>query len=107
MSWIAAFALALPGFAGLCLSTSKHQRAVFGSALAAPQTRRYRALGWALLCASIVWCMAMFGWARGAVAVCGVVTIAAVSVIGLVTFRPHWVRYLCWVPRPAGDTPAP
>ena len=67
MSWVIAFLLAIPGFAGICLSMLKHQRKVFGRVLPVNQSQLYRRLGWLLFSSSILWSIIAYGWCLGLV----------------------------------------
>ncbi|MEM8936163.1 MAG: DUF3325 domain-containing protein [Pseudomonadota bacterium] len=98
MSWIIALALAIPGFAALCLSVPKHQRQVFGSSAKANRIRTYRITGAAFISLASLWCVVAFGWSYGLVVLFGVLTLAAVLVILMLALRPSYVRYLCWMP---------
>ncbi|MEM0986286.1 MAG: DUF3325 domain-containing protein [Pseudomonadota bacterium] len=99
MSLIAAFLLSAAGFAALCLSMQKHQRAVLGASLPAAQSRPYRWAGFGLIIAATVWCMVAFGWARGLTVLCGIATVASIAVIVTLTLQPQMLRPLYRIPR--------
>ncbi|MEM9422511.1 MAG: DUF3325 domain-containing protein [Pseudomonadota bacterium] len=98
MIWGIAFILTVAGFSALCQSMQKHQRQIFTSPLTPGRSRNYRRLGTGLTIGAVVLSMARWGWDQGLVVSCGVATVAAVTVILILTFSPGMVRYLCWVP---------
>lgn len=98
MGWVVAFLLALPGFAGLAMSMTKHQRDVFGAPLAPERGRLYKRVGGFFVAVFLIWSMALFRWDFGLVVACGVASIASVIVILTLTLRPRWVQYYCWLP---------
>lgn len=99
MNWLIVFVLLVLAFAGLCLSMQKHQQTVFEASLPNKRARLYRWLGFGLVIVAAFWCIFAFGWALGLTVLFGIATLAALSVISLLTFRPKLVRYLCWLPR--------
>ncbi|MEM9839351.1 MAG: DUF3325 domain-containing protein [Pseudomonadota bacterium] len=100
MSWLIAYLLAVPGFAGLCLSMAKHHKTVFSAPLNPQRSKAYRRVGSALIAASLAWCMVIYRWDIGLVAMCGVATAAALTVIVLLTLAPQRLRFLFWLPEP-------
>ncbi|MEM1052788.1 MAG: DUF3325 domain-containing protein, partial [Pseudomonadota bacterium] len=62
------------------------------------QSRLYRRVGWALIAACTAVCIVAFDWSFGLVALCGVATLASISVILLLTFQPAKLPLLCPVP---------
>lgn len=75
-------ALAFAGFTSLALSMDRHQRDVFRRRLDGTWSRRLRCMGWILLAASSVPCIAGEGWGMGLVVWLGALTPAAGAVLG-------------------------
>lgn len=102
MTWIVAYVLSIPGFAGLSLSMSKYQRDVFGSKQSALRSRLYRITGSLLTAGGALWCLSRHEFGYALVVWCGVLTAAALTIIATITLRPAWLRFLCWLPRGFG-----
>lgn len=85
-------ALSFSGLAALCLAMDRHHRAIF---LGAPSRLRRRALrwtGWAGILASFAAAVITSDWNFGPVQWLGSLTGAALVLVGLVSYRPGWVR---------------
>ncbi|MET1114205.1 MAG: DUF3325 domain-containing protein [Comamonas sp.] len=90
-AWIAG-ALALPAFTALSLAMERHQKQVFGHALALKATIGWRLAGLALLCLSLATCVAS-GWsaAVAATAWLGVLTVGALVTGWILAYVPRHV----------------
>ncbi|SDM75216.1 Protein of unknown function [Methylobacterium phyllostachyos] len=84
--------LAFSGFSALALSLERHHRAVFRSPV--PRSRRggLRAVGSAGLALSFAAAVACAGWSFGPVQWVGSLTGSALAVVGLIAYRPTWLR---------------
>lgn len=85
-------ALSFAGLAALCLAMDRHHRAIV---LGPPSRRRARTLrwtGWAGLAASFAAAIITSDWNFGPVQWLGSLTGAALLLVGLVSYRPGWVR---------------
>jgi hypothetical protein len=83
--------LSFMAVACLALSMPKHFNAIFSST---PDTRvliALRAIGWLLLAASFIPCMAAWGISIGIVAGLGLLAAAVPAVVMLITYGP-WIR---------------
>lgn len=80
-----AIALSVLGFAGLCLSMSRHQRDVLGRTLSPALTRTARMSGWTLLAVAYAIAFASEGAALGTVYWMGGLTLGAAVVAFTVT----------------------
>ncbi|MEM9055221.1 MAG: DUF3325 domain-containing protein [Pseudomonadota bacterium] len=98
MIWLVAFLLAIPGFAGLCLSMKKSQRQIFDGPVSTLQSRLYRWTGAVLIALLSIWCMTATDWTFGLVILCGVSMIASLLIILMLALQPKALRYFCWVP---------
>lgn len=78
----------------------KHQRSVFEARLSERQSTLLRRIGFGLLLISALWCVTVTDWALGLTIFCGIATIASVSVIAILTFKPRWLRLIFWVRSP-------
>lgn len=85
---MAAFALAtaIAGFASLALSTQRHHRELFGTPPARRRVVALRVAGWMLLCVSLAACIKGPGWPVGSVLWFGMLTVAALPVILILTY---------------------
>lgn len=101
---LAAFALALWGFALLALSQERHVEHVFGRhARPAPRLRVQRATGFTAIGLGLPACVAAEGAAFGSLLWVVLVCAAAMAVALTLTWRPHWLRawfFRCFAPRP-------
>ncbi|WP_347329886.1 DUF3325 domain-containing protein [Marinimicrobium locisalis] len=85
--------LALAAFASLCLATPRHMHQLKASK---PQRWRtpLRAGGWGLLTLSLIVAVVERGWGLGLVEWFGALTLAAVTVVLVATYRPAWLKAL-------------
>jgi O-antigen/teichoic acid export membrane protein len=81
----------LIGCAGLALAMSRHHKQVFLRELSRRRQRNLRAAGVALLLAGLLLCVGQAGWGSGAVWWTGMLSIAALTVTLLLSFRPNWL----------------
>ncbi len=88
--------LALAAFASLCLATPRHLQQLKGRR---PQRWRtpLRCIGWMLLTAALATAVINSGWGLGLVEWFGALTLAAVSVVLVSTYRPTWLKAVTWV----------
>ncbi|MDQ8020519.1 MAG: DUF3325 domain-containing protein [Moraxellaceae bacterium] len=87
MSHLLTFLSSLAGFVALAMAMSRHQREVFGKALAQPATRRWRLAGWACLLLALVVVVFREGWGLGLVLYSGHTSLAASLVLGALVVR--------------------
>jgi len=93
MLWLALVS-SFTGFAALALALNRHHKQVWRRE---PSRRRQwvlRLAGWGLLLASLGLCQAQVGWASGLVWWAGLLTVAALLVIFLLTYRPNWLAHV-------------
>lgn len=83
--------LALSAFASLCLATPRHLQQL---KVHRPQQWRtpLRGIGWILLTAALVTAVINSGWGLGLVEWFGTLTLAAVTVVLVATYRAKWLR---------------
>lgn len=84
--------LALAGLAALGLSQPQHHSWARGRAPSPRDSRTLRLLGWGLLAPSLGLAFAVWGPARGLVAWCGVLTLAAAVLVLARTYAPSPAR---------------
>lgn len=94
MMLLAAALLACAGFAALYLAMSRHQPEALGRRLDARQNLRLRLLGWTGLTSAYLASVAALGWARGSVAIVGLLALAAFIVVLVSTYRVRKVAKL-------------
>ena len=85
---LTAFCLAYAGFAALSLAMERHYEDVFRRRLPAAHRRMLRFLGWAGLAASLWVCAAVYGWSYGVAEWIGMLAIAGLLLIWVLTYRP-------------------
>lgn len=84
--------LSFAGLAALCLSMNRHHAQAF---VGRPSRRRalsLRIAGWAGIFASFAVAVLWEGWNFGPVQWIGALSGAALLVVGLVSYRPGWIR---------------
>lgn len=87
---VLAVALAVSGFAALCLAMEKHRLEVFGRDGRILPARSLRPAGWLLLTASFAVSVAGSGWAIGPVLWLGALTAAALPLVfWMLPYRPR------------------
>lgn len=100
---LAAFGLALWGFALLALSQERHVEHVFGRhARPAPRLRSQRVTGFTAIGLSLPICLAAEGAGFGSLLWVVLISAAAMSIAQTLTWRPHWLRawpFRCFTPR--------
>lgn len=84
--------LGFSGFAALALSLDRHHRAVFLSPVPRRRVPGLRAAGWAGLALSFAAAVVCAGWSVGPVQWAGALTGSALLVVGLIAYRPRWLR---------------
>jgi hypothetical protein len=84
--------LSFAGLAALCLSMDRHHRAIAGRAQERARARILRLCGWAAIAASFAAAIVTSDWNFGPVQWIGSLTGAALLVVGLVSYRPRWIR---------------
>lgn len=90
MPWLA-LASSLTGFAALALAMSRHHKQVWRREPSRRRQLLLRLAGWGLLLASMGFCQAQVGWASGLIRWAGLLTVAALLVTLLLTYRPNWI----------------
>ena len=88
ISILAQLMLALAGFACLAMCMDRHARQVGLCFKRAVRRTQLKVGGWVLLAVAILVAIADVGWSFGLVLVFGVLTLAALLVVGLLTYRP-------------------
>ncbi len=92
MPIIGLFALCIAAMSGLSMTMSRHVRQL--GAIAAHWGRWPLQLGSSLLLgAAILTSAAIYGWGIGLVYLFGMLTVTALMVVALLTYRPHWLFY--------------
>jgi hypothetical protein len=85
-------ALSFAGLAALCLAMDRHHRAIVGRGQSRTRARALRLSGWAAIAASFAAAIVTSDWNFGPVQWIGSLTGAALVVVGLVSYRPAWIR---------------
>ena len=85
-------ALSFAGLAALCLSMDRHHRAIAGRSQSRTRARSLRWAGWTAIAASFAAAIVTSDWNFGPVQWIGSLTGAALLVVGLVSYRPGWIR---------------
>lgn len=86
--------LSYSGLAGLCFAMPAHMRKLFGTLLKWPWVAGLRILGGALLSASLIGCASNWGWALGCVAWFGTVSVAGLTLIGMLALNARTAALL-------------
>lgn len=81
------------GLAALALAMSRHHEEVWRCDPSPRRRRRLRAAGCALLLGGLLLCMEQAGWASGLVWWPGLLSISALLVSLLLSFRPRWLAH--------------
>lgn len=85
---IAAFCLAYAGFAALCLGMDRHYEAVFDRELPRRHRTPLRVFGWVALALSLFASANVWGWSYGTVEWIGILSLAGLTLIWFVSYRP-------------------
>lgn len=96
MMALAALLLTVGGFACMALSMQKHYRQVFPAEPSRRGARIRRIAAWLLLGASLVPCVVGEGAAVGVVLWTGILTMSALAVTTLLTYRPRAVAAIAF-----------
>ncbi|RFA29287.1 hypothetical protein CAI21_09380 [Alkalilimnicola ehrlichii] len=92
-----AFATAIAGMIGLCLAKERHYRLALPlSKLAEPPRRRLFWGGWVLLLVSVLLSMSAWGVGTGFSGWFGILTVAALFPVVLLSYAPRWLPGLGW-----------
>jgi hypothetical protein len=83
----------LCGLAALALAMSRHHKQVWRRDPSPRRRRSLRATGCALLLSGLLLCVERAGWASGLVWWSGLLSIAALLVTLMLSFRPHWLAH--------------
>lgn len=89
-----AFALSFAAFSAIALGTERHAKQVFGRQPAPPLRRALSATGWVLLVASLAPALAARGPSIGSLNWLGYLSVAAVAIALLLSYRPQPLRFL-------------
>jgi len=84
---LASMVLSFAGFAALACSMTKHHRDLFGKGPSQERERALRLAGWMLLTLSVTPAIVQSGMSIGIVLWFGILTVAAVLVALLLTYR--------------------
>lgn len=85
---VSGLALAYSAMTGLCQGLDRHYRPVWGMAATARRYRLLRGAGWMAVLASLLCMAAAWGWAMGAVAWLGALSLAGVTLALLLAYWP-------------------
>jgi hypothetical protein len=85
-------ALSFAGLAALCLAMDRHHRAIFHGVPSRARARALRWTGWCGIAASFAAAVITADWNFGPVQWIGSLTGAALILVGLVSYRPRWIR---------------
>ncbi|WP_084399861.1 DUF3325 domain-containing protein [Henriciella aquimarina] len=92
MASLLSLLISFAGLALLALSMDRHYRQVFGGFGSVRHSQRVRLAGWGLLALALGILFAARGFAWGLTIWTGLLTIAAVALILLLTYAPHTLR---------------
>lgn len=92
MTVLIALILLWPAFAMLCLSQARHQLTVLGRRLSARAALRLRLGGALAIAVALGVCIAGYGAGYGSIAWCGLMSVAAWAVSGLLMVRANGPR---------------
>lgn len=84
-------ALVFGGFVCLSAAMDRHEQAIHGKALSAATRSRLRLCGGGALLASLLWVTQWRGSGVGFEVWCLLMTVSAVTVVVLTTYRPAWL----------------
>jgi len=87
------FPLAFSAMGCLCLAMERHARQLGAGSRVAQRRNSLRRAGWQLLGLAALLSVSTGGWGFGLVTLLGVLSAAALPVIGLITYRPRWLIY--------------
>lgn len=93
MLWLAGCA-ALLGFATLALAMPRHHKQVWRREASRRRKWLLGGAGWTSLLMSLFLCQAQVGWGRGLVWWAGLLTLAALLVTLILSFRPNWFAHV-------------
>ena len=85
-------AVSFVAMAALCLSMDRHHAAAFVARPSRSRARALRLFGWAGIATSFAVAVIGDGWNFGPVQWIGALTGAALLVVGLLSYRPGWLR---------------
>ena len=85
---IAAFLLAYGGFAALALAMDRHYEDLFSQPITRSRRVLLRWVGWFGLALSLWACASVYGWAYGMTEWIGMLAIAGLMLIWILTYRP-------------------
>ena len=85
-------ALSFAGLSALCLAMDRHHRAILAGVPSRTRARALRWTGWCGIAVSFAAAIITADWNFGPVQWLGSLTGAALLVVGLVSYRPGWVR---------------
>jgi len=89
---IAGFAWACAGCAALSMAIGRYYHRAFPAAPHPPaRALLLRIIGWASLAASLLVCTALFGWGVGPTLWLGILMVATIGIVLLLTYAPRWV----------------
>ena len=89
-----ALLLSLAGFVALALAMERHHRQVWQRAPSRKQSLLLRCAGVIGLGAALAACVAHAGWATGTVIWLGLMTVAALAVALVLSYRPRWLALM-------------
>lgn len=89
-----ALLLSLAGFVALALAMERHHRQVWQRAPSRKQCLLLRCAGVIGLGAALAACVAHAGWATGTVIWLGLMTVAALTVALVLSYRPRWLALM-------------
>ena len=94
LATLLALLLSLAGFVALALAMERHHRQVWQRAPSRKQCMLLRCFGITGLGAALAACVAHAGWATGTVIWLGLMTVAALAVALVLSYRPRWLALM-------------
>jgi uncharacterized protein DUF3325 len=91
VSELAAICLAWVGMSCFCVAMTRHHRAVFGGTPARRTRLLLRVTGTMLLALSLAAAVSGAGWAFGSVQWGCAISVSALAMVLLVSYRPRWL----------------
>lgn len=91
---VAAFCLVYAGFSALCLAMDRHYEDVFQRALSRRLRLMLRVAGWSALALALCLSAGVWGWTYGLTEWVGMLSIAGLLLIWILTYQPQFALAL-------------